>query len=311
MEDSNNGNSSVEREEDVHKEDPDSRLIDYEPDYHESYSKWCAVVIGCVLIAAAEYVVWRLSLSVAWAVSLAALAIGGAALWRHDSNRELQNRIPPDGWKSVIKPDKLVNMELSDFDELMRFELKGDDDDDLEDHRVPWASRYSRDVIFISWGLLALAAGCLVAALVFPSVTVSWNDAELPQTYNLVPYWLIAIPVLLIVVWGIRFDWHYRRLMFDESQLYILKENPAWLPWTPGQNDPIPLALILSADPVDTEWGKRWGHGTVLLRYQLGFRTYKKRLRRVPAHRTFCNKLNSARVKAGASYGGMGMGMMY
>jgi hypothetical protein len=231
-----------------------------------------------------------------------------AALWWFFSNDTLKQRIPPPGWKSQIAPDRLENLTIEEFDG-MRFELKGDDEDAIEDHRVRWATRYSKDVKFLSWVLVFLVIPCALGAVFVPSFTTAGSGAELPQTHNIRVLWIIAIPVLLLTSWLIRLGWNYSRLMLDESQLYLLKENPAWLPLHPGKNDIIPLYEILDADPVDTTWGKIWGHGTVILSRQKGYDKPKYiRLRRVPRHRDFINVINAMRQKGGMGYG-MGMGM--
>jgi hypothetical protein len=315
MESSANGHEHSDAEAEAHEEEPALKnCIDYVPQYRLSYPGWVTIVLGSVLATVALYVAHLLLLSPLAQLILVLAAVGLAFLWRSDSNRTLRGRVPPPGWKQVIKPDNLEKMEPADFDELMRFELQGDDDDDVENHRVRWASRYSDDVIFISKLLLVLAFLCLLGAAFVRHITVTVSSTELPQTYRLTFWWLLASAVLSAIVVAIRFDWHYRRLMFDESQLYILKENPAWLPWNLGQNDPILLMDIISADPVDTGWGKRWGHGTVILKYQdgLGGGVLRKRLRRVPKHRTFCNALNGMRANLGMfPYGSMGMGMRF
>jgi hypothetical protein len=310
MNESTNGHEPLDAEEEVsqEQEEPKNR-IDYVPQYRLSYSRWAACILGAFLLLVALFTGAVLALGPLGYLLLAALAVGAAVLWHFDSKKKLLSRVPPPGWKSVIKPDKLVHMEPEDFDELMRFELKGDEDDELENHRVRWASRYSRDVIFLSWCLVALAVGCIVCAVLFPYVTISWNEMELPHTYYLVPWLVLAAPVVLVRVVVNRFDWHYRVLMLDDTHLYLLKENPAWLPWSRGQNDPIPLSSIWSADPVDTYWGERWGHGTVVLTYQLGYGNMRtKVLERVPNHRAFCDAINSMR---GGGMPFVGMGTMY
>jgi nicotinamide riboside transporter PnuC len=284
----------------------EERRIDYVPQYRDSYPRWIVWVLGVILVVVALFVATLLELRPLWYLILSVAAVVGVALWRLDSNRELRRHVPPAGWKSEIKPDELVNMDLSYFDTMMRFRLKGDKNDDLENHRVRWASRYSGDVIHISRLLTLVAVACLVGALVFRHVTITWNSEQLPQTYYLVRPGLIVCLVLLLSVGIMRFHWHYRTLMLDETFLYFLFEMPAWLPWSTGQRDPIRLSLISMADPQDTSWGKRNGHGTVILTYQRGFTTLTKPLRRVPNHHEFCDAINSVR-EGGMSYGGMGV----
>jgi hypothetical protein len=280
------------------------------PEYRSSYSLWAAVVLGAILTVCWLFASLELLLRPVAIIIGEVAVICFAVLWRFFSNDTLKKRIPTRGWKSQIMPDRLENLTIEEFDG-MRFELKGDDEDAIEDHRVRWATRYSKDVKFLSWVLVFLAIPCTLGAVFVPSFTTAGSGAELPQTHNIRELWIIAIPVLLITAWLIRLGWNYGRLMLDESQLYLLKENPAWLPLLPGINDVIPLYEILSADPVDTVWGQFWGHGTVVLRYQEGYgNTKKKTLRRIPKHREFCNAINALRQKGGMGYGmGMGIGM--
>jgi hypothetical protein len=280
------------------------------PECRSSYPLWWALVLGTILT-----VCWLFA-SVGLLLRPVAIIVGEvavicfAALWRYFSNKTLQNRIPPPGWKSHIMPGRLENLTLEEFDG-MRFVLKGDDEDDIEEHRVRWVMRYSKDRLFLSWVLVVLAPLCVVGHFVFPTITTSGSGAELPQIHNLREIWIIAAPVLLFAAWIIRLGWNYERQMLDESQLYFLRPNPAWLPLLPGKNDIIPLFEILKADPVDTGWGQFWGHGTVELFYQQGYgNVQKKTLRRVPNHHGYCNAVNAMKQKGGMGYGmGMGMGM--
>jgi hypothetical protein len=290
-------------------EEPDNR-IDYKIKYRESYPGFISRLLAISLFLGGWLVLhlFEVYLTLAGFLMLAVAAVAIAALWQHDSNRELRRHVPPSGWKSVIKPDELVNMELADFDTMMRFRLKGDKNDPLENHRVRWASRYSRDVIHITKALMVIAFLCPLGAVLLPEATVTWSNRELPHTYHLVLVWLVVALVILILVALIRFDWRYRMLMLDETFLYFLFEVPAWLPWPAGQRDPIRLSTIISADPQDTTWGKRNGHGTVVLTYMRGIQTRTKTLRRVPQHHDFSDAVNSARDQGGTP---MGMGMMY
>jgi hypothetical protein len=315
MYESSNGNhlpddAAAEPDETVSEESKPEKV--HVPQYRTSYPGWVAIVLGAVLT-----VCWLL---VSTKQSLRFMSIAGGEvgviiftlLWRYFSNKTLQNRIPPPGWKSHIMPGSLENMTIKDFDG-MRFVLKGDDEDDIEEHRVRWVMRYSKDRLFLSWVLLALAPLCVVGHFVFPTITTSGSGAELPQTYNLREIWMIAVPVLLFTAWFIRLGWNYERQMLDESQVYFLRPNPAWLPLLPGKNDVIPLFEILKADPKDTIWGQFWQHGTVELFYQQGYGNIRKKtLRRVPNHHGYCNAINALRQKGIMGYGiGMtGMGMM-
>jgi hypothetical protein len=312
MEDPTNSNEPIDVNPSIEEEDASAdRCVDYTPEYTLAYPPIVALALGAVLLAIAFFASRQLALRPVTSLVLMAGAIAATALWRYDSNKELRRHVPAPGWKSVIKPDELVNMELSFFDTMMRFRLKGDKRDGVENHRVPWASRYSRDVIHISRILALAAIACLVGALVFRHMTITWSSDQLPQTYNLMPAGLIICVALLLIVGMMRFHWRYRALMLDETFLYFLFEMPAWLPWSTGQRDPIRLTLILSADPQDTSWGKRNGHGTVILTYQWGIRTIVKRLRRVPKHHEFCDTINSVREQGGMGIPYGGMGMMY
>jgi hypothetical protein len=317
MSENSNGNLSPDGDTDEPEQpqatDPSPPEQAHIPQCRSSYSMWATVVLGMILTGCWLYASFELLLRPVTMIVGEVVVIILAALWRYMSNDTLKQRIPPPGWKSQIMPEKLENLSIEEFDG-MRFELKGDDVDPIEDHRVRWATRYSKDLKFLSWVFVFMAVACPFGAALVPSYTTSGSGAELPQTYNLRELWIIAIPVLLFAAWLIRLNWNYSRQMLDESQLYLLKENPAWLPLLPGKNDVIPLYEISSADPVDTAWGKFWGHGTVVLFCQQGLsHVQKKTYRRVPKHREYVNAINAMRQKGGvANFGMMGMniGMM-
>jgi hypothetical protein len=272
----------------------------------ESYPRWVSCLLLAALLLTLLFVSVGYHLRYRAFVGMGALALVFVGLWHKDSNGTLRERLPPAGWKAKITPDRLELLTLEEFNS-MRFELNGADDDDIENHRVRWASRYSRDKIFLSWIMALLAPLCLVGAFVVPHVTVQGSAAELPHSYNLVWAWIVAALLLLVASLLMRLDWKYSRLLLDQGTLYLLKENPAWLPWTPGKNDVILVTSIWSADPVDQRWGKYWNHGTVILTYLKGYGAPRQKiLRRVPWHRDFCNIVNSV----AADNGGMARGMM-
>jgi hypothetical protein len=280
------------------------------PQYRTSYPGWVAIVLGAVLTVCWLFASIELLLRpVTIIVGEVAVICLAALLWFF-SNDTLKQRKPPTGWKSQIMPERLGHMSIEEFDG-MRFELKGDDVDRIEEHRVRWATRYSKDLKFLSWVLVFMVVPCACGVAFMPRFTVAGSGAELPQTHNIRELWIIAIPALLMAAWLVRLGWNYSRLMLDESQLYLLRENPAWLPLTPGQHDVIPLYEILDADAEDTIWGKIWGHGTVVLACQKGYGNLRYvRLRRVPRHREFSNAINAMRQKGGMMNYGTGMGMM-
>jgi hypothetical protein len=240
-----------------------------------------------------------------WVVCVGAgIAIGVAMFWRHDSNRTHRDRLPPEGWKSEVEPAILVNLSEEEFDG-MRFELSGNNNDDLEDHEPPTASRYSRDIFF--WIRSLVVLGCLspLGAVFLPSFVHGGSGTQLSQEVNLVWVWIALCPLCLITALLLRLHWDYGRLMYDDYALYILRENPAWLPWIPGKRDIIRITNLVDVDGDDEGgWAKHHRHGTVIVQYQEGLGNVKvKRIRRVAKHRDFCDGLNG--MMRGGSTGGM------
>jgi hypothetical protein len=278
------------------------------PGCRDAYPAWVTIALGTSLLLAVFFAAVYFRMRPVAVLILAALCVFVAFLWRIDSNAELRRRLPSKGWKSKIKPDKLEFLTPEEFNSGMRFELTGDDDDDLENHRVRRASRRSRDQLFFSRILRGLAPLCLVGAVVFPHWAVNGSGAELPQEYNLVPWWVAACPLLLLMSWWMHLDWDYNRLMLDDSIFYVLRENPAWMPWVPGKNDQYSIMSIQMADPVYNWWGKRWGHATVDIYFVYGYTNRTKlRLRRVPNALAWCQAINTM---VGGGMPMMGMGYM-
>jgi hypothetical protein len=278
------------------------------PGCRVAYPWWITVALGVSLLVILFFAAAYFHMRPITVLILSVLCVFVAFLWRLDSNAELRRRLPTKGWKSEIEPDKQELLTPEEFNSGMRFELTGDDDDDLENHRVRMASRRSRDQLFFARILLGLAPLCLVGALVCPHWTVNGSGGELPQVYNLVPGWVALCPALLLSSWWMHLDWDYNRLMLDDSIFYVLRENPAWLPWLPGKNDQYPIVSIQMADPVYTWWGKRWGHATVDVYFVYGYTNRTKlRLRRVPNALAWCNAINTMVGGGGMPMvGGMG-----
>jgi hypothetical protein len=257
-----------------------------------SYPRWVAYTIGAVLLGLLAFSSLLFRQRPPLVAGLAAAIVFLTLMWRKDSSLALRSRLPNKGWKSQIQPEMRENLSPEEFN-AMRFELKGLDDGSTDEHRVPWVSRYSRVAFFHIRVLIFLAGLCLVGALRFPYYTDQGSGADLPHTYHLTWIWVAACPLLLFAAWLTYLEWDYRRIMLDDRHLYLLRENPAWMPWIPGKNDPIPLSYIWSADPRDSWWGKHWGHGTVELTILVDYSERRRiRLRRVPRHRDFCNVIN-------------------
>jgi hypothetical protein len=274
------------------------------PHCRASYPVWVAYLLAVLMLAVLAYAYTRYPLRGEVEALLAPLALGIVWLWRHDSNKTLRERLPPQGWKSEIEPSKLVNLSPKEFDG-MRFELSGDEDDDIEDHKILWAGRYSRDVFLWIRTLVVLGLLAPLGAVFLSHMVIPGGAGELPQTYDLVLFWLLLSPLCLLTAGVLRLDWDYGRLMVDQDYLYELKENPAWLPWIPGKNNPIRMSSVWSADPIDNGWGKRWGHGTVVLTVVTGYNRDTITLERIPRHRDFCNAVNGMITESGRSPGGM------
>jgi hypothetical protein len=267
-------------------------LAEQFPHLRTSYSLWYAVLVWFVLTGMLVFIARLFSLEGT------SLLIGFVAvtlitmLWWHDSIGELRDRIPPKGWKAEIEALYLCFITPEEFDG-MRFELTGNAGDGIEDHAPPRAMRYSRDIFL--WMRLLLVAGALspLGVLVLSHLTLDDGPGGLPQAHDIRWVWLVLSAICLAAAGLMRLDWDYRRLMYDSDMLYLLKENPAWLPWWPGQNDVIRMDWVYSADPIDTSWGKRWGHGTIVLSYQKQFGADRTiHLKRIPNHRKVCNDIN-------------------
>jgi hypothetical protein len=289
------GQFSHENQTGINKGRDDKKLFGDERSYRTSYSILLPVLIWGVLVAPVVIVhkrihalpVWLLWGWIAWAVL-------GALLWWRGSSNTLRDRIAPLGWKSEIIPEKLVYLSPKDFDG-MRFDLNGEDDEDIENHRVRWATRYSKDRLRLAQLLALLVCGCFVGIFVWPEVTIPGSAAELPTVTNIQVYWLVVGLLLVPPALLVHLDWDYGRLMVTSNTFYDLKENPAWLPWKEGKNNPYPISSIWRVDPEDTKWGKLWGHGTIVIKIQEGMGGEMETLvfRRVPRHREFYKAVSS------------------
>jgi hypothetical protein len=282
---------------------------DYTPKCRESYPSWVPWFVWALLGGITSYVCVKYFLFTAFATLVAAGLIAVVvSLWWSDTQRVLKRRLPPSGWKSQIMPEKLVYMTLENFDG-MRFEFEGEDEDELENHRVRWVTRFSKDILILVWLCSAAAPLCLVGAVLLPTITTPGTGGELSQEHHVVWVWVALALALAFMAFFTRLEWDYKRLMLTDKYLYCLKENPAWLPWFSGKNDPFSMDYVIKADPIDSHlWGNRWGHGTVKITIQEGLGNLQYLyFRRVPNHREFCNALNGM-VVGDRSYMGR---MMY
>jgi hypothetical protein len=261
------------------------------PQVRTTYSRWLLLVVWAVPSAALFYFSHKYFVRPLAALIAEVLIVGIVAFWWSFTLRTLRERVPPAGWKSQIKPKRLFYMSESEFDS-MRFELGGDDDDLLEDHKVLWASKYSRATKFWMYALIVLACISLVGMLFVQSVDISLGSG-LPHEVNIIWVWPLLSLLFLVGSFLVNLDWNYKRLLVDEALIYHIKENPPWLPWRPGDKDPLRLEYVAQADPIDTSWGKLWGHGTVKLKYQTGIDQDTIYLKKVPRHRDFCNMINA------------------
>jgi hypothetical protein len=266
------------------------------PKKEDSYPLWIAFLIASIPIGFALYVAAAGSLRPLGLLVVILASVCFAAYWRINGNANLRRiRTEAKGWKAEIMPKRLIHMSKKDFDP-MRYELTGDDDDEVDKHEVRWASRYSRDVIFVAWVIVVLALGCLVCALLFPYVTIRGSGAQLPQTYNITLAWVAAAGLLLVWAASTRFSWDISRLMVTDEFMFDLMVYPAWLPGMSGVTRRIPrirMAEVEEADYDQSGWGERWGHGTVVVIYQELFERKKLRLKRVPNPRAFCDMINA------------------
>jgi hypothetical protein len=261
------------------------------PQVRTTYSLWLLFAVWALPSVLLVYFSIKYDLRMAPALIAETVVTGIVAFWWHDMLRTLRERVPPPGWKSEIKPERLVYMSDAEFD-AMRFELISDENDGLEEHRVLWASKYSKVAMLWVRLLIVLACICPVGMAFVKRVNVS-SGSGLPHEVNIVWLWPLLSVLLLLAAYLVNLDWNYKRLMVDDVMIYALKENPPWMPWLPGKNDVQRLEYVYSADPIDTGWGKRWGHGTVALTIQTGMDQKTIYLRRVPRHRHFCNAVNA------------------
>lgn len=274
----------------------------YTPQYRESYPIILLLAVGTVLSAIVLVACFSYRpLKPVWYIPEGA-TIGVVLLWWRGTQRTLRERRPPPDWRSQVIPRKLVYMSLEVFD-TMRFELPEADEESATEPRVYWASRYSRVTLFWMRVLLVAACFCPVGAALWPKATFSIGD-QLEKGHSLIWLWAMALVTLVAAASFLHYLWDYSRIMVDDAYFYDLRENPAWLPWLPGKNNPIPMELISRADPEDDGWGKFWGHGTVILT-TIGYGasdTY--RFRNVPRHRELCNVVNN-RAKVLRAYSPM------
>jgi hypothetical protein len=299
-------------EEDLTPTEEDTQEVD-EPRKHTSederiprvrttFPLWLLLAVWAVPSVTLFYFSHKYSVRPLAALIAEVIIVGIVGIWWHDTIRTLRDRVPPAGWKSVIMPEKLANMSLSDFDN-MRFELSGDNDDALEEHKVAWASRYSRVAKLWVRILIGLAVICPVGMLFVKSLDIGLGNG-LPHKVNIIWVWPLLSALCIVAAYFVNLDWNYKRLMVDDLQIYDLKENPAWMPWVRGRNNVLRLEYVFAADPIDTSWGKRWGHGTVALTIQRGMDQQTIHLQKVPRHRDFCNTVNAM---ARSSQGGAGI----